>query len=213
MAQPRSWLPRAEEILTVLLRMKSQELDRSAIEELYRLQRRAAIDLMTKAGATKGKRGSAFLVDRTSLIRWTESTAKEESWQLERHRATSEELSRGIAEVRAIRDALSKENKPPISFPIVEHILSANCTSLPSSIRIEHGRITIAVPHGPAQQMSLAACQLLYELGLAIANDAAGFESRISAGQSDLIASIQSILQADMVRDDGDDSHASLLAT
>jgi hypothetical protein len=193
--------------------MKSLNLDRSAIEELFQLQRRAAIDLMAKAGAEPAKRGEASLVSRASLLAWTEATAKEETWQLRRQKDTSEELSRSMAEVRAIREALVKENRPPVSFPVVEEVLSANCSSLPSSIRIEHGRITIAVPDGPAQQMSVAACQLLYELGLAIANDAAGFEARLAAGESDLISSLQSILHGDAVRDEDDDKQASMQAT
>lgn len=205
MAQPRSWLPRAEEILEVLRRMKSQELDRSAIEEIYQLQRRAAIDLMTKAGATRGKRGASFLIGRSTLISWTEAIAKEEVWQLQRRKQVSEELSRSVAEVRAIREALARENKPPISFSIVEEVLSANCTSLPSSIRIEHGRISLAVPHASPHDMTQAACQLLYELGLAIANDPIGFESKISAGNVDPIASIQAILHVDVVRDEDND--------
>ena len=36
MAIPRTWLPRAEEIIDVLRRMKSKQLDRAAIEELNR---------------------------------------------------------------------------------------------------------------------------------------------------------------------------------
>src|ERR1700722_12050922 len=94
MAMPRTWLPRAEEILDVLRRMKSKQLDRAAIEELFLLQRRAANELMTQAGAPKAKRGEAVLIDRTSLLAWTERIFKDESWQLERRKETSTELSR-----------------------------------------------------------------------------------------------------------------------
>src|ERR1700737_5188980 len=103
MAMPRTWLPRAEEILDVLRRMKSKQLDRAAIEELFELQRRAAIELMTQAGAPKVKRGSAFLIDRTSLLSWTERVFKNESWKLQRHQANSEELSRSRGGVQGGR--------------------------------------------------------------------------------------------------------------
>jgi hypothetical protein len=181
MAMPRTWLPRAEEILDVLRRMKSKQLDRAAIEELFELQRRAAIELMTQAGAPKVKRGSAFLIDRTSLLSWTERVFKNESWKLQRHQANSEELSRSMAEVRELRFAMAKEGRPPIAFPIVESYLRANCASLPLAIRIEHGQVTIHVKDDTPDEMLKAACQLLYELAMALNNDADGFRDRIAA--------------------------------
>src|SRR5260370_18606803 len=102
MAMRGSWLPRAEEIIDVLRRMKSKQLDRAAIEELFQLQRRAAIDLMTQAGAPKAKRGSASLIDRTSLLSWVQAIFKDESWKLQRQHETSEELSWSRAEVREL---------------------------------------------------------------------------------------------------------------
>ena len=153
MAMPRTWLPRAEEILDVLRRMKSKQLDRAAIEELFLLQRRAANELMTQAGAPKAKRGEAVLIERTSLLAWTERTFKYESWQLERRKGTSTELSRSVAEVQALREAMAKEGKQPVSFPLDEKYLRATCTSLPHSIRIEHGRITIEVAEGTPDEL------------------------------------------------------------
>jgi len=181
MAMPRTWLPRAEEILDVLRRMKSKQLDRAAIEELFQLQRRAAIELMTQAGAPKVKRGSAFLIDRNSLLSWAERVFKDESWQLQRQQETSEELSRSMAEVRELRNAMAKEGKPPIAFPIIESYLRANCASLPPAIRIEHGQVTIHVTNNTPDEMLKASCQLLYELAMALNNDAYGFRDRISA--------------------------------
>jgi hypothetical protein len=180
MAMPRTWLPRADEIIDVLRCMKSEQLDRAAIEELYQLQRRAAIDLMTQAGAT-GKRGSAFLVHRSSLLCWTERIFKEESWQLQRRRETSEELSRSMAEVQAVREAMAREGKEPLTFPIVDVYLQATCSSLPPAIRIERGRITIEVSDGDPEDMRLVACQLLYELAMALNNDPDRFRDRIAA--------------------------------
>ncbi len=181
MAMPRTWLPRAEEILDVLRRMKSKQLDRAAIEELFQLQRRAAIELMTQAGAPKVKRGSAFLIDRSSLLSWAERVFKDESWQLQRQQETSEELSRSMAEVRELRLAMEKDGRPPIGFPIIESYLRANCASLPPAIRIEHGQVTIHVTNDTPDEMLKASCQLLYELAMALNNDADGFRDRISA--------------------------------
>jgi hypothetical protein len=193
MAMPRTWLPRAEEILDVLRRMKSKQLDRAAIEELFLLQRRAANELMTQAGATKAKRGEAVLIDRTSLLAWTERTFKDESWRLERRKETSTELSRSVAEVQALREAMANEGKQPVSFPLDEKYLRATCTSLPHAIRIEHGRITIEVAEGPSDEMQQLACQLLYELAIALNNDPDSFRDLIGAN-NDSPSSIRSLL-------------------
>jgi hypothetical protein len=198
MAMPRTWLPRAEEILDVLRRMKSKQLDRAAIEELFQLQRRAAIELMTQAGAT-GKRGSAFLVDRTSLLSWTERVFKDESWQLQRHQETSAELSRSMAEVRALREKMAREGRQPLGFPIDEESFRTNCNSLPPAIRIEHGRITIEISDAPPDEMLTTTCQLLYELAMALNNDPDSFRDRLTAGElapeltraHDLLAALQ----------------------
>jgi hypothetical protein len=181
MAKPRTWLPRAEEILDVLRRMKSKQLDRDAMEELFELQRRAAIDLMTQAGASKAKPGTALTIDRTSLLSWVERIFKDESWQLQRQQETSEELSRSMAEVRELRLVLAKEGRPSIKFPIVEACLRANCASLPLAIRIDHGTVTLHVKDDTPEQMLIAACQLLFELSMALNNDPDGFRDRISA--------------------------------
>jgi hypothetical protein len=197
MAMPRTWLPRAEEILDVLRRMKSKQLDRAAIEELFLLQRRAANELMIQAGAPKAKRGEAVLIERTSLLAWTERTFKYESWQLERRKETSTELSRSVAEVQALREAMTKEGKQPVSFPLDEKYLRATCASLPHSIRIEHGRITIEVAEGTPYEMQQLACQFLYELAMALNNDPDSFRDLIAAKHdSPRLSSIRSLLQS-----------------
>jgi hypothetical protein len=176
MAMPRTWLPRAEEILDVLRRMKSRQLDRAAIEELFQLQRRAAIDLMNQVGTT-GTRATGFLVDRTPLLSWVERISKEEAWQLERRAATAQELSHSLAEVQAVRAALHAAGKQQISFPIVAEVLQASFASLPPAIQIEPGRVTVLADHPDPHARALAACQLLYALGAAMANDFDSFQA------------------------------------
>jgi hypothetical protein len=178
MAMPRTWLPRSDEITAVLRKMKSKQLDRTAIEELFQLQRRAAIDLMNQVGRT-GDRTTGFLVERTSLLSWVVRVAKAESWQLTRRQKTNEELSRSLAEVQAIRLAMAREGRKPVTFPMVEEALSANIASLPHNISITHGRIVVEVPEGEA---AILACQLLYRLGIAINNDFESFSARLNSG-------------------------------
>jgi hypothetical protein len=166
MAPPRTWLGRAEEIVEVLRKMKSPQIDRPAIEELFQLQRRAAITLMKQAGALAGP-GEEFLVGRRELIVWVEKTFKTEAAVLERKKSTGEELSRSVQEVQAVRAALNAQGRPPVSFPLVDDVLRATFTSLPSSVCVEPGRITIDFPAIQPE----AVLPLLYELSMAIAND------------------------------------------
>ena len=125
MALPRTWLPRAEEIVGVLRRMKAKHLDRSAIEELFQLQRRAAIDLMN-AGGVSGDRRTGFLADRSSLLSWTQKLSQDESLQRRRRKETSDELSQCMAEVQAVRAAMEREGKTPVSFPDRRQVSSRN---------------------------------------------------------------------------------------
>lgn len=175
MALPRTWLPRSAEIVEVLRRMKSPTLDRAAIEELFQLQRRAAQTLMKQAGAS-GDRGGAVEIERTSLLSWVERISREESWRLERRRAVSEELSLSMAEVQAVRRALVVAGRRPVEFPLVDEVLSTTCASLPSTVSITPGRITIDLSGDPDP---VRACQLLLQLGMALANDFGGFTDRL----------------------------------
>src|ERR1700674_3923113 len=145
MATPRTWLGRAEEILEVLSEMRSPKIDRPAIEELFQLQRRAAITLMKQAGAT-GCRGSEFLVDRRTLIKWVENIYKVEGSVLDRRKATSEALSRVMDEVQSVRARLHQQGRPLVVFSLPDQVLRAQFSSLPSSIRVELGRILVDFP-------------------------------------------------------------------
>jgi hypothetical protein len=188
MAPPRTWLSRAEEILEVLRKMKSSQIDRPAVEELFQLQRRAAITLMKQVGAL-ASRGGEFLVGRRELIAWVEVTFKAESAILERKKSTGEELSRSLQEVQAVRAALHQQGRPPVHFPLVDDVLRATFTSLPSSVRVEPGRITVDFPADEPE----AALPLLYELSMAIANDFSGLREicNVTLSADELLSDLQ----------------------
>ncbi|NYF54098.1 hypothetical protein [Tunturiibacter gelidoferens] len=188
MAPPRTWLGRAEEIVEVLRKMKSPQIDRPAIEELFQLQRRAAITLMKQAGALAGP-GEEFLVGRRELVVWVEKTFKTEAAVLERKKSAGEELSRSVQEVQAVRAALHAQGRPPVSFPLVDDVLRATFTSLPSSVCVEPGRITIDFPAGQPE----AVLPLLYELSMAIANDFGGLREicNVALSIDELLSDLQ----------------------
>jgi hypothetical protein len=175
--------------------MKFEQLGRGAVEELFQVQRRMANTIMTQAGASKPLKGMAATIERTSLLSWTENVFKEDSWQLERNRGTREELSSSMAEVQAIREEAKRRGKVPVGFPIVEEYFRANCSSLSEFIDINSGRITIQVPAGKTAEMLTSACQLLYELSMAISNDPEGFQIRLtSRNRSRGLESVEDIL-------------------
>jgi len=176
MAQPRTWLPRADEIAQCLRKMRSRDLDRAAIEELFQLQRRAALTLMEQVGVT-AERGKPSTISRTSLLSWVERVAKEESWQLERRKDLAADLSQSQAEVLAVREALREAHRPtPKRFTIVRDVLGATCETLPSNIRLEPHRITI---HLDRVDADVQACELFYMLAMVFANDPDGVCTRL----------------------------------
>jgi hypothetical protein len=176
MAPSRTWLPRAEEIIEVLRKMRSKELDRAAVEELFQLQRRAALTLMEQVGASP-TRGKAWTLPRASLLSWVERVYKEDAWQLERRADLAADLSQSMAEVQAIREALRQAGRPPVRFTVVQEVLSASCATVSPNVSITPGRIVIQTDRHDA---AVQACELLYELGLAIANDFDGLHRLIA---------------------------------
>ena len=71
--------------------------------------------------------------------------------------------------------------RTPASSPIVDKYLRATVASLPSAIRIEPGPITVEVDEGTPDQMCEVACQLLFELAMALNNDHDRFRDRLAA--------------------------------
>ena len=86
-----------------------------------------------------------------------------------------------MAEVQAVRAAMEKDGKTPVSFPIVDKYLRPTVASLPSAIRIEPRRITVEVDEGTPDQMCEVACQLLFELSMALNNDHDRFRDHLAA--------------------------------
>jgi len=169
MATPRTWLPRADEIKNILQGMNTSLLDRNAIEHLFEIQRRSAILLMQEVGPIK--QGGSFRVERQKLIAWVQKIAEEGAGELRRRQAQFEELSRGLSEAQAMRYMLREEGRPPVPFPIVAEVLHASFNSLTPEISIEPGKICIQFAADDPE----VACQLLYELSKALANDFNGF--------------------------------------
>lgn len=183
MGQPRTWIGRSEEILEVLRAMKSPSLDRPAIEELFQLQRRAAITLMNQVGVTAAPGISSF-IDRSELISWVEKIVDLEGAAAERSREVTEEISRSMREVQAVRAALRSKGKTPATFPLVDQVLQSYVSSLPSSIQIGPGFILVEVDTTDRSRIVESACQQLYSLAMTIANDELTFRQLLTPAES-----------------------------
>jgi len=169
MAPPRTWLPRIGDILAFLESSPAERFDRDAVERLFEIQRRQAQVLMTRAGANE--LGAAYLVDRTKLLAWVREIEATEARGVERRRDILGQISIDMAERRAMRATLGAAGKAPVEFPVCRGMESATMDSLPPEIEVERGRIVVHFdPQAPVE-----ACQLLYALGLALANDYDGF--------------------------------------
>ncbi len=155
--------------MTILQGMGTSLLDRGAIEQLFEIQRRTAILLMQEIGPIK--QGASFRVDRQKLIAWVEKITQEGSGELRRRQEQFEELSRGLSEAQAMRYMLREKGRPPVPFPIVAEVLRASFDSLSGEITIGPGKICVQFSADDPE----AACRLLYELAMALANDFGGF--------------------------------------
>ncbi|HTF71242.1 MAG TPA: hypothetical protein VK638_52105 [Edaphobacter sp.] len=193
MATPRIWISRSEEILSVLRAMQFPSFDRPAIEELFQLQRRAAITLMSQVGVTSTP-GIPSFVDRSQLISWVERIVNLEGAAVERSRALNEEVSRSMREIQAVRAALQNQGRAPVRFPLVDQVLQSSVTSLPSSIHIRPGHIMIDVSTENQGNMVESACQQLFSLAMAIANDEPTFQ-RILAPARPLLNLVEELVE------------------
>ncbi len=99
-AQP-AWLLRLPAIRAELARLSTPVLDRAAIEVVFGVGRRRAIDLLHQFGGYLA--GKTFLVERTSLLRQLAALEAGEGLARERARRqrVSEELGRARAAVQA----------------------------------------------------------------------------------------------------------------
>jgi hypothetical protein len=163
------------EIIEILKGSDAREFDRTAIEKLFEIQRRTALLLIQQAGATKS--GVRHVVTRKALLAWVQHIEATEAQDLERRQQVAVQLDEQMAEQKAMQVALRQAGKPPVEFPLTREILEATLDSLPPDIHITPGRIMINFrPDDPLQ-----ACQMLYALGLVLANDFDSFAKIMQA--------------------------------
>jgi len=154
-AQP-VWLLRLPAIRQTLAELTAAVLDREAIERVFGVRRRRAIELLHRFGGYQA--GKTFLVDRLSLIGQLEALERGGEFGQERRRR-----SRVVDEI-ARAQAAARARAVPIPAP------AAASAELPGGLTIEPGELRIQF--ADAEDL----LRQLLELAMTVQQDYARFE-------------------------------------
>lgn len=157
-AQP-AWLLRLPAIRSAVSALAAPVLDRAAMEEIFEVRRRRAIELLHRFGGYQA--GKTFLIDRASLLRQLEAIEAGGDFRQERarRRRVSDELSRVQAALRA----------KAVSIP-APRTTGASPGGLPQGVRLEPGELRIQF-QGTEELLGR-----LLELAMTIQNDYERFD-------------------------------------
>jgi hypothetical protein len=126
-ARPRWWL-RIPEILGTIESLDLGWLDRPAIEKIFQVRRRRAIELLNGFGGFQT--GRTFLIERDVLVRQIRAIRDGEDYRWDQGRRRK--LSEAISAARQFSQAARVSIKVLAASP-----------ALPPGVRIEPGRMTI----------------------------------------------------------------------
>ena len=164
-----SWIERVPKILDFLESAAATPfLDRPAIESLFGVRRRQAIQLLHRFGGYQV--GKTFLVPREAVIRFLRDPHLRSAAEVETGRF--ERISAALGQARQDLD------RRRIAIPVQPETLRLEISGLPDGIRLEPTQLTVRFE----QPMELL--QRLFALSQALANDYDSFErSCIAARQ------------------------------
>lgn len=181
MAAQRTWLGRRKEILQILEKSTTQELERPVIENLFQVQKRTALIMMKEIGPVT--RDNKWVVRKVDLVRWMRPIDEAADQEDRRRDRTREILDLAVEEDRALRLALAEHGRPARDFPLIEEVLQSSLQAMPDGVEIETGRITVHFPASDPQRL----LEALYALGKALANDWESFV-RIQTSPSEVLS-------------------------
>jgi hypothetical protein len=150
-----AWLLKIPEIVTMLEAFDVPVVDRAAMERLFGLRRRRAIELMHRLGGYQA--GKTFLVDRRVLIGHLQHLAAGEDFEREHRRR--ERLDHAIDEVRRHQVAAR------VQIPVLPGVYSGKLADLSTGVALEPGHLH--VEFSGAEDL----LGKLFELAQAAAND------------------------------------------
>jgi hypothetical protein len=158
-AKPSWWL-HIQEIRSMLADVRLPVIDRAAVEQLFGLRRRQAIELMNRFGGYQA--GRTLLIGRDQLIAQLDAIAAGDDFQQET--ARRERLAATVESVRRTRESES------VRIPISPAIFATRMATLGAGVQLRPGKLEIEFA-GPEDLL-----RKLFALAQAVANDYAGFE-------------------------------------
>ena len=174
MPKVQSWRSRIVAIISALEQTEATVLDRSDMEELFKLQRRAALRLMERVGPTE--EAGEWRIDRVELLEWLQKLSSQERDEDERSRKVRNALRQAEQENNRLRAELRRLGRPdPATWTVPPEVFAARMSSLPEGIEVGPGRVAVSfAPEDP-----LVGARMLHELSLAMLNDWEGFRRRV----------------------------------
>src|SRR5690349_19757341 len=139
-AQPQ-WLVQLPEIIDAFHAMEAPVVDRAVLENVFRVRRRRAVELMAQFGGYQA--GRTFLLDRKKLVAALEHMRDGGDFEFERQR--KENLSHELERVRRARAGAK------VSIAIAKEDLERKAPAFPPGIALEAGRLTVAF--GSAEEL------------------------------------------------------------
>ena len=164
-AKPRWWL-HIPEIRSMLAESGLPVVDRAAVERLFRLQRRQAIELMHRFGGYQA--GRTFLISREQILAQLDCILA--TGEYEQETARRERL---VAAVESVRHSRRSE---AVRIPVAADVFDSRLETLGPCVHLEPGRLAIEFA-GPEDLLRKLFC-----LSQAVANDYTGFRRAASPG-------------------------------
>lgn len=166
MAAKPSWWLHIPEIRSMLADIRLPVIDRAAIEQLFGLGRRQAIELLNTFGGYQA--GRTLLIGRDQLIARLDAIA--DSGDLRQEAARRERLAVTVENVRRTRESEA------VRIPISPEIFSTRMRTLAAGVQLRPGKLEIEFA-GTEDLL-----RKLFGLAQAVANDYAGFEQAAVGG-------------------------------
>ena len=163
-----SWIERVPKILESLESAAPPFLDRPAVEALFGVRRRQAIQLLRRFGGYQV--GKTFLVPRNAVIDFLRNP------QL--RTAAEREKGRFERVADALRQGRRELDQRRIPIPVAEDTLRIDISGLPEGIRLVPGELSVSF------EQPIELLQKLFALSQALANDFASFERSCAARRS-----------------------------
>ena len=163
-AKPR-WWQHIPEIQRVLTDVQLPVIDRAAVERLFGLRRRQAIELLNRFGGYQA--GRTFVIGRDRLIAQLDAVAAGGEYRQEAGRR--ERLANSIDKIQRTRQSEA------VRIPISAEVFGSRMQTLGARVQLRPGKLEVEFA-GPEDLL-----RKLFSLAQAVANDYAGFE-RMAVG-------------------------------